>query len=92
MMSVNFFQADCQTTTWAQKFGLHDPGNDAPAVVLLDREPIWHATVINAHGKKFSVRPLTIALIFAMKTAIWTGVATSCFATTVRPCLRLIAD
>jgi len=51
-MSVNFFKADCQKTTRANKFGLYDAEDKTPAQIKLTDEPTWNATVLNNAGKE----------------------------------------
>lgn len=46
-MNVNFFKAECQTTTKTKRFGLFDAEDQTPAIIMLDDEQSWNATVIN---------------------------------------------
>jgi hypothetical protein len=46
-MKINFFQHVCQKKSSEKKFGLYDAENTAPAIIKLDDEPSWNATVLN---------------------------------------------
>lgn len=44
---INFNQADCQSVSNSDRFGLHDPENGTKAIIDETEEVIWNCTVLN---------------------------------------------
>ncbi len=51
-MSVDFSKAACQSKTKEKKFGLFDAEDKTPAIIKVDDEASWNATVVNNEAKE----------------------------------------
>lgn len=49
-MSVNFSKDECQTKTNKERFGIYDAEDKSPAIIKIDDESSWNATVINKNS------------------------------------------
>ena len=53
-MSINFYEAKCQSTTSEAFFGLYDKEDESPAMIVHIQKDKWNATVINPTQKQIT--------------------------------------